>query len=841
MRLDLKYALRQIAKNPGFTAVVVLSLAFGIGANTAIFGLVDTLILRPLPVTHPSALVLFQWLPGHHGSRPLSGLEGQMGDDDTDPETGEITHRPFSLRSFASFRADQSAFADIFAVDGLPKVTVTIDHIAETVDFAQLVSGNYYQALGVPAMLGRTLQPADDRAGADGAVVLSYRYWHRRFADNPGVIGQTILVNQVPVTIVGITPPDFAGTLLSGPPTDLTLPLAVAGLVRSDGAGIAKPGNWWLDIMGRLKPGVTVAQAQGALEARFQDSIQGGVSNPNDPPRLRLTPGGSGRTEADRKHSALILAPLMGMVVLVLLTACANTANLLLARGAARRHELAIRLALGASRARLIRQLLTESILLALGGAALGLVVSRWGLALLTNLLPPVDQYLFALPVVDLRVLGFTVGASLVTGIGFGLAPALRATRLDLTAEFQSGSRNLGRGARSRLSQTLLIGQVALAVVLLIAAGLFARTEQTLGAVELGFNRDHLLFFSVNGTPAGYTKTQWDALEKDLAARIGALPGIRAVTFSSWPLISGYGWASNDFSVPGAPVAAGRPDQVTWNAVGADFFSTYEIPVVLGRSLLPADTAAAPPVAVINQTLAEKYFSGENPIGRSINLQGRASNSHGRLEIVGVVRDMKEQDLRSRTPPTAFMPFAQLPRGEANFAVRTAGEPLAMVSALRAAVSAGTRNLPLGNVRTVDEEVRWRLVGERVYASLAVVLGLLALALVCVGLYGLMAYTVLRRTGEIGLRMALGALPGGVLRMILGDSLRLVGFGAALGLAGAAGISRLIASSLYGVSPGDPVTYAAVLLLLIIVATLACLVPARRAANVDPAVTLRAE
>jgi len=831
---DFKYALRQFSKNPVFTAVVVLSLAFGIGANTAIFALVDALILKSLPVKDPESLVLFQWVPGREGGQPLAISGGQFGEKDTDPTTGQKIQQSFSLRTFEGFRDEHAMLAEVFAVGRMDEINLNVDNLAEKGLSGQLVSGNYYRALGVPALRGRTLLPEDDRPGAAPVAVLSYLYWHRRFADDPAVIGKTLSVNRVAVTIVGVTPAGFVGTLLSAWPADITLPLALAPQVRADGADLNKPGSWWLNLMGRLKPGVTAEQAQASLQGSFQESARGGISHPDDPPRLRLSPGGKGRTEADLRYNAKTLAPLVGMVGLVLLTACANAANLLLARGASRRQEIAVRLALGASRGRIIRQLLMESLLLALAAAAMGLLVSHWGLGLLSTLVSSAERTIFDQLTLDWRVLGFTMVSTLLTGIGFGLAPALRATRLNLNAEFQGGMRTLGRGARTRLNKALLIAQVGLAVVLLVVAGLFAQTESNLQAVNLGFNDTHLLLFSLNGAPLGYPKAQFARLHGNVAERITAVPGVRSVTFSGWPLVSFNGGERSNFSVAGISAPVGRPNQVTWNQVGQNFFQTYEMPLLLGRGIIAADDASSLGIAVINQTLARKYFANENPIGRTIDLQGSRV-------IVGVVHDAKETHLRAPIPPTVFIPFSQSPLGQAHFAVRTAGAPRAMIGAVRNAVAEMDRNLPLGNARTGEEQMQWTLEGERICESVAVALGVLALLLVCVGLYGLMSYTVLRRTGEIGLRMALGAFPGRVLWMVLRESLMLVGMGVVLGLTTAAGVTRLISASFYGLSASDPATYAGVTMLLVVVAALACLIPARSAARIDPVIALRAE
>lgn len=519
-----------------------------------------------------------------------------------------------------------------------------------------------------------------------------------------------------------------------------------------------------------------------------------------------------------------------GITGLVLLAACLNVANLLLALGDARRRELAMRMALGAGRARLVRQLLTESTLLALFGGLLGLLVGAWGLDLLSV---PMLQREAPL---DWRVAGFTVTLALLTGIGFGLAPALRATHLDLNSEFQGGARTTS--GRSRLSQMLLVAQVALSLVLLIGAGLFVRTVRNLRAVDVGFNRSHLLMFELNGSSAGYTSAQIPPLDARMAENIGALPGVRAVTFAGWPLLSGWSGFGVDFIAPGLPTPSGGTD-VRFQPVAADFFETYETPLVAGRRIDARDGPTAPRVAVINQALARKFYSEENPVGRRGDSRAGAAKNR---EIVGVVADAKIQDLRLSPPPTLYVPLAQTDGATAYFTVRSAGEPSTITAAVRAAVRAVDQNLPLFDVRTLDERVERNLLsGERFFAEISVFLGALTLALVCVGLHGLMSYIVQRRTSEIGIRLTLGALPRGVMWMILRESLGLVVIGVLAGIVGAAAASRLIAQMLYGVPPSDASTYAAVALLLIGIPSIACLLPARRAAKIDPMVALRAE
>lgn len=608
---DLRYAVRQLRKNPGFTVVVVLSIAFGIGANSAIFSLIDDQLLSRLPVKNPHELVLFQWVAGPQGRPGSDG--GDAGADNLDPETGKRTRRVFSMRTFEAFRAADSALTDVFAVCAVWSSRVIVDGHAEMIGSGELVSGNYFAALGVSALRGRTLGPDDDRAGAAPVAVISHRYWQTRFGSDPQAVGKTITLNQTPVTVVGILPQDFRGVIFDGG-ADLTLPLVLAPHVRYEGEPQTKPQHWWLRIMGRLKPGATLAQAQASVEGAFEISAREGMRHSVKLPRLRAIAGGYKGTEADRKAKAGTLKIATGISALVLLAACVNAANLLLARSAARRRELAVRLALGASRSRLVCQLLTESVLLALLGAALGLLLGRWGLDLLAMGRPPLGGW----------VVGFATLLAGLTGVGFGLVPALRATRLDLTQEFQGGVR-LSGGARSRLGGALVVVQVALSLILLVGAGLFARTVRNLRTVDVGFDRTHLLLFGVDGTVAGYKSAQESTLNRRIAERIGALPGVRATTFSGWPMLSGWSGSTTDLSIPGYPLPSGKSEDVTLQTVGLDFFSTYGIPLVAGRAFERHDSAKKPKVAIVNQTLARKYFGDENPVGQHLGGQGTGS------------------------------------------------------------------------------------------------------------------------------------------------------------------------------------------------------------------------
>ena len=846
---DLRLAARTLRQHPGFTTVAVLSLALGIGANTAVFSLVDDVLWKMLPVKNPQELVLLHWFSGPQGFDVAVS-----GSWDQDPETGRTSCTSFSQRAFERFRDENQALREVFAFAPLREPTLIANGQAELSSFgAQVVSGGYHAGLGVSAVLGRTIARADDQPGAPPVAVISYGYWQRRFGGGAGVLGKTIVVNNASATIIGVTPPEFLGTLDVGIAPDVTLPLSMLPQVDAELAEfMRRPGGiWWLRVMGRLHPGATPEQVRGNLGEVFRQlaredlqarpphgPVTETVEKP-DLPELAVGPGSQGLNNGRTAYRQRLMI-LLGLVGIVLLIASANVATLLLARGAARRREIAARLALGASRSRLIRQLLTESALLAFLGAGAGLLFALWGkrLLLAMNLLA-VDgpETLVLNPGLDWRVLGFTAFVALGTGLFFALVPAWQSTRLELSSEFQGGTRLHG-ASRSRLGRALLVLQVALSLMLLVGAGLFVRTVRNLEGIEVGFNREHLLLFRINAKPPAYDRARAARLHEQIAERIGALSGVRGVTFSRMPLLSRAGWGTR-IRVPGRGTGAEPADFAMLNAVGPDFFSTLGIPVLLGREFAPRDDTAAPGIALINETMAKRYFPEGNPVGQQF---GRPS-PHGNVdvEIIGVVGDAKYTEARNETPPTAYFPFRQEPDGEGNYAVRTSGDPEGVVAAIREVARTIDPTLPLGDIRTQDAQIRKLFASKQLFARFASFFGGLALALVCVGLYGQLAYAVTRRTGEIGVRMALGAKPRWVLGMILRQSLGLVAVGVGLGLAGAIATTRLVASMLYDLSPNDPATLAGTVLLIIVATTLAAWLPARRAANVDPVVALRAE
>ena len=839
---ELRLAIRLLLKSPVFSVVAVLSLAVGIGANTAIFSLVNDFLLRTLPVRNPDELVLFRNINGNGGRMSRAGENNGS----IDPITGREASTSFSLLMFERMRAQRSAVSDLFAFAPFSQVNILVDGQPEISATAQLVSGNYHTALGVQAAHGRTFTTKDDQTTAPPVAVISYRYWERRFARRADIVGTTIDVNRVATTIVGVTAKGFDGAMQAGESPDVSVPLAHYLLFQPDRKGRAQPSYWWIRVMGRLAPGATPAQAAASLEPIFQDAaregwlaVRAGASPDERMPDVPTLAGDAGaRGENDvRRQFAGTLRILMGLVSLVLAAACANIANLLLARGAERRREIALRLALGASRGRIVRQLFTEAMLLACTGAALGVLLAWWGRDLLLALRPFGNISVVLDMPLDARVLGFTAAVTIGTALLFGLSPALRATRLNLNSEFHSGGRTLGSGARSFASRAVMVVQIALSLVLLISTGLFVRTLGNLQRVDPGFNRHDLVLFRIDAASAGYARDQFVPLQSRLQERLERLPGIRAVTFSSTALLSRVR-QNKRIAVSGA-ASSGQPPIINTNGVGLSFFRAMELPLVLGRDFAIRDNLAAPKVAVVNQAFARTYLNQENPIGKHLVIPGYGDS----VEVIGVAGDAKYTELRAAVPPTVYFPSLQQVDGNANFAIRFSPDHNAgtQFAAIRAAVREIDPVLPVLNLRTQDEQIE-RLNGQQLlFAKLSGVFGGIALLLACIGLYGLMSHAVLRRTGEIGLRLALGALPAHVLRMILRESLMLATVGIAIGVAAAVGAGRFIASMLFELSPVDPFTYGVAGGVLVAVALVASAAPAWRASRVNAVTALKAD
>jgi predicted permease len=754
----------------------------------------------------------------------------------------------FPQQTFEQFSARQSVFTDLFAFASLEQVNANVDGQAEVAS-GLVVSGGYFTGLGVQPVLGRAITADDDRSNAPAVVVISFRYWERKFGANPAVIGKQINLNNAAFTIIGVTPREFAGVMGDGNARDLTIPLMMEPLVRGNNTSLNQQGLWWLLLMGRLKPGATMEQARAELEPVFQrtalenlrpsaNQTQVPPTAPQDYPRLTVEPGRRGDTDWGwYQRQSLYL--LMAVVGLVLLIACVNVANLLLARAAERQKEIAVRLALGAGRFRLVRQLLTESVLLALAGGALGLLFALWGKDMLLNLRFSGREMASLQAGLDLRVLAFTFAVSVLTGLLFGLIPAWRATRVDLTPALKDTGRSSAGHSRSLVGKSLVVAQVSLSLLLLIGAGLFLRTLSNLQHVAPGFNTQNMLLFRVDPRLSGYQGERLAQLYQRMFDRIEAVPGVRSVTFSRHPLLAG-SRGGRGFNVAGQPVDGDNRPSAHIHIVRANFFETMEIPIRSGRGLSPQDDARAPQVTVVNQAFARRFFPDENPVGKRLLF---GSNQSDEVEIVGVAQDAKYTSLRAEIPPTVYVPWLQeLPRlGQMNFEVRAAGDPTNFLAAIRQAVREVDANLPLFDVKTQVEQASQSLAQERLFATLLSFFGALALALATLGLYGVLAQSVAQRTKEIGVRMALGAEARHVLRLVIGQGMRLVCVGVAAGLTLAYWLTKWLSGWLYGVGGADPLTYGAIALLLALVALLACYLPARRATKTDPLTALRCE
>ena len=837
---DIRYAARVLLKSPGFTIVAVLTLALGIGANTAIFSLIDAVLLKPLSLKNPEQLVLFQW------------------DDNKWPpqfgQTGWDSKYSFSYPAFEQFRAQTKAFSAVFAWVplGFNDQNTTVELNGEpTVANGQMITGEYFSGLGATPLLGRAITEADENRGAPRVAVISYAYWSRQFDRDPSIIGRSVNLNGVPFSIVGVMPTRFYGVQVGSEP-DLWIPFDDKPNLRPWSSNPGGPNatdsvftarNWLcVNVMGRLNPGVTRAQAQSALDAVFHQFVTADwhPAKPGDVPHMMLVAGSQGLPQLQQSVQQPLLI-LMIAVGLVLLIACANVATLLLARATARKKEMSIRLAIGASRSRLIRQLLTESVLTSALGGLLGLVFAAWGANALLSLMSTSDSSLVLDAGIDSRVLFFTLCIALLTGIIFGLAPALRASKLDLASAMKDDASNLS-GARDkhRLGQSLIVAQVAASLVLMVGAGLFVRTLVNYENDSFGFDQRNLLTFGLDPTRAGYTDARLINLYSQLLDRIQALPGVKSATLISNAPMSG--WSSNTTASIEAAAKGQGSYNVRWQKVGPDFFPTMGIPVIAGRGILRSDTPASPHVAVVDETFARKFLPGQNPIGRRLSLSDKYDPADS-FEIVGLVKPVELTDPQSSLRPKAYMPFVDFPHNprEMFFEVRSQGPPAAVVSELRDVVHQADPSLPLMNLKTQKEATSDALLMERLFAKLTTVFGLVALLLAMIGLYGTMAYAVTRKTHEIGIRMALGASPRDILAMAIGQGITLTLFGVAIGVAGALGITRLIGSMIFGVTPYDPLTFVAVAAILGAVASLACYIPARRAMRVDSLVALRHE
>jgi predicted permease len=812
---DIRYAGRMLSKNPGFTAVTVLTLALGIGANTAIFSIFDAFLLRMLPVKDPERLVLV--------SRP-DKIQGGF--------------NAFRYSAFEHLRDHNSVLSGIFGTTMPERAFATIDGQAELVQ-AQIVSGGYYSSLGVNAARGRTITAEDDRIPeASSVAVISYAYWKRRFNSAPDVIGKKIAINGFPFMIIGITPPEFFG-LMYGYSPDVTAPMSMQSVLTGRGSTLNNRKDWFVEsIGGRLKPGMSEEQARANLDLVFQRTLA--FEDRTREMQLQVVPGSKGFWQLRERLSTPLMI-LMAMVGLVLLIGCANVANLLMARGAARRKEIAMRLALGASRPRLVGQLLTECVLLGLLGGTAGLLFAVWIGHLLLVLVasaPFPISFDFRL---DSRILAFAGGVSILVGILFGLVPVARATKVDVTADLKATSGCPGRGRTGiDLSKVLIASQVAVSLLLLVGAGLFVRTLSNLKNLYPGFNVERLLVFSVEPSLAGYQHNRLRNLYQELLEHVKSVPAVRSASLSRYGELTLGGLATRQISVPGYVPTPNETPEIQMDLAGPDFFQTMGMVLALGRDFTPQDGENAPKVAVINETAARRYFGNADPVGRHITLL----DTPGDVELIGVVRDAKYQSLRENHIAMVFLPFLQFPPDHLprmTYEVRTGGNPGSVIAAIRKEIQAIDPNVPIYDFKTLTEQTTQSLMPERLVATLASLFGLLALVLACVDLYGVMAHSVARRTQEIGIRMALGAHKGDVLTLVVGQGMLPALIGVGVGLVGASSFTRILSSLLYGVGATDPVTFIVVSLILIGVSFAACYFPARRAAKVDPLVALRYE
>ena len=830
---DVKYGARMLLANRVFTAVAVLSLALGIGANTAIFSLVNAVLLKTLPVKQPDQLVLMKWQSGQN--IVAGSINGWFNMDG-----GKRSSTSFSYPTFKYIRDNNSVLSDAIAFAELEQLSVGINDQAEIAS-GQIVSGTYYTALGVDPILGRMLTPQDDVAGASPVAVISYAYWERRFGRDPATVGKIINLNRIPFTIIGVTPARFLGTLDVQTSPDISVAMIVQNQVMSSGPILDDVNNWWVQIIGRLKPDISAQQAQSNLDTVFHQNITAdqAMVKDKDIPEMVLLPGNRGMSAAREGYTQPLLM-LMGVVALVLLIACANVANLLLARASARQKEIAVRLSLGASRGRLIRMLLTESMMLAIIGGSVGLFFATLSQGLLVDLMSQGRAKLAVDTSLDLRMLLFTSGVILLTGLLFGIAPALRGTRVDLTPSLKDGSGTRYGRSRFALGKLLVVVQVGLSTLLLVGAGLFIRTLLNLRNVDAGFNAENVLLFRVDPTLNGYKGASLAGLYDQMVEHIQSIPGVRAVTMSRHMLLSGSGMI-NKISVPGF-TPPGKLPYTYIQRVRDNFLDTMGIAVIAGRGFNLRDDGSNQKVAIINEAAARYYFPDQNPIGKRFDFGDKPGA--GTIEIVGVTKNTQYANMRGGiTPMTAYVPYLQSISGlgQMAFEVRTVGDPLVLAPAIREAVRSIDKNLPLFEVKTQEEQIAQSMAQETFFAKLSSLFGLLALILACVGLYGVMSYGVVRRTKEMGIRMALGAQRQKIIWLVLKESLLLIAIGIAIGLPTAFGLTRLATSMLFGLKATDPSTFAGVAIILTIVALLSCYLPARRATKIDPMVALRYE
>ncbi len=818
MLQDVRYALRALRASPAFAAIAILSLALGIGANTAIFSLIDAVILKTLPVRDPEQLV--ELVMKSDGSNWFTNPIWEQVRDRQDVFSGAFAYSPNRLNLAAGGEVRNAS--------------------------ASWISGDFFRTLGVDPLLGRTITPADDRRGCPAVAVLSYDFWQREYGGAAGVLQRRLTLDSHPVPIVGVAPRGFNG-LQVGEAIDIYVPLCAEGALNRENSALDRRANWWLWIFARPKPGIGPQQALARLNT-LAPQIFAATLPPNYPSdgqkyhlgrRFGLIPGASGYSTVRRQYQAALYT-LMVVVGVVLLIACANVANLLISRAAVRRKEIAIRMAIGAGRARLIRQLLTESLLLSTIGAALGVLFAQWASRMLVHFLSTSRSTVVLDLSIDVRVLAFTTAVAVVTGILFGLAPAWQGTRVDPHSAMKANARGVVEShARFGLGKMLVAAQVALSLVLLIGAGLMLQTFAKLATLDTGFDKNQVLLIRLDPRYASVPLDRRLPLYQELQNRLAAVPGVRSASFADITPVSGSD--SNQIVHVEGYAPKSRKDLVVWvNLVSAGFFATMETPFIAGRDFTGHDTPHAPLVTVINESMAKKFFgSPGNALGKTFR-HGYIEIS-GPVQVIGIVKDTKYGGLREENEPIAYYPQSQLPPARwTNFLLRAGVPAASLIPGVKAAVNEVNPNITL-QFRTLALQLDESLGRERLLATLSGFFGALALALAVIGLYGVMSYNVARRRNEIGIRMALGAEQSGVLRMVLGETAILIVAGLALGLATALSATRFLTGFLYRLEPNDPTTMAAACVILAAAAAVAGFLPARRAANLDPMAALREE
>jgi len=834
LRQDVRYGLRQLLRSPAFTAVAILTLALGIGANAAIFSLTDQILLRTLPVPDPQQLTVLR-SPGPQNGACWSDIDNCA--------------QSFSYPTYKALREQASALSGLLAYRD---VGINVSgHGATESGHGVLVSGNYFQTLEVQPALGRLLTANDETApGANTVAVLSYGYWSRQFGADPSIVNQPLVVNGVPLNVVGVARKGFDGIQIGQAP-DIFIPVTMKSqMMPTEGHSLEARDDFWLSVVGRLKPGITRVEAQASLQPIYaalleeDGKIRGGFS-PEGLKRytsrpLLLISGAHGRMvlQKDAEEPLLVLISMVGLVLLI---ACANLAGLLVVRGEARQREVALRLAMGAGRVRLIRQLLTESLLIGIAGGAAGIALASWCISAMVHAIPPGLDMLGLASSLDYRVLWFAIVLTLATSLLFGLAPALRATSVDVHSDLKEQGTRMSEGRSGvGLRKALIVAQVSLTAVLLAGAGLFARTLTNLERANLGVSADHVVQFSVSPDLNGNTPAQTLEFADRARREIAGLPGVGLVSISTIPMFAGDEMGFN-ITPESYPIAHDEDTNVLATYIGPSYFSALGIPLVAGREFAEADGATSPKVCIINEKLAQRFFAARSPIGLHI-AQGAGTNVHPDIEIVGIVANSKWDSPRSEVVPFMYMPYSQHPRlGALTFYVRTEREPELMAATLRSAIKRLNSSLPVNNMRAITGQISDSMFNARLVATLSVSLALLAALMAALGLYGVLSYTVARRTREIGVRMALGGQRSDILRLVISQGLWLTLIGGVIGIFMALIGSQSVASLLYGINARDPVTFFAVSVLLATISGLASYLPARRATKVDPMVSLRYE